>query len=159
MARRPETGLRELIEEATLDEIEGLVGDNWRRRGSRRTEDGSAHPEMQLTIMNARVIDLITEDKSQWPLAGDQFYVDFDLSDEHLPPGTLLALGTAVVEVTAVPHLGCAKFTQRFGRPAMEFVNSDLGKALNLRGVNARVRRPGTVRCGDAIEKLDPATA
>lgn len=154
IVRRPAQGEREVLGEAELDETVGLVGDNWLARGSKRTADGSAHPEMQLNVMNTRTIALIADDESRWPLAGDQLFVDLDLSEANLPPGTRLALGEAVIEVTPVPHTGCQKFVQRFGLDAMKFVNSPLGKGLRLRGLCAKVVQPGTIRAGDAVRKL-----
>jgi hypothetical protein len=35
----------------------------------------------------------------------------------------------------------------------MKFVNSPVGRELNLRGVNARVVRAGTIRVGDIARK------
>jgi MOSC domain-containing protein YiiM len=155
ISRRPVEGEREVLEEATLDLTVGLVGDNWSRRGSSRTPDGSANPNTQLTLMNARVIDLVAAgDRERWALAGDQLYVDFDLTAANLPPGTRLELGSAVIEVSAEPHTGCAKFHARFGGPAHRFVNTRAHRGLNLRGINARIVEPGTVRRGDAIRKL-----
>src|SRR5882724_2284792 len=116
IVRRPETEQREILEEAKLDLAEGLVGDNWKARGSGRTANGSANPDMQLTVMNVRVIALLASEKELWPWAGDQLFVDLDLSAENLPPGTQLGLGSAVIEVTAPPHLGCKKFEARFGQ-------------------------------------------
>jgi hypothetical protein len=157
IVRRPRSGEREVLEEGRLDLAEGLVGDNWRTRGSPRSADGAAHPDMQLNIMNARVIALVAQHPSRWPLAGDQLYLDLDLSAANLPPGTRLALGTAVIEVTAQPHTGCQKFVARFGREAMVFVNSGVGRDLQLRGVNARVVQPGTIRSGDVVRKIESA--
>ena len=154
IVRRPETDQRETLQRAELDVSDGLLGDNWRRRGNSRTADGSAHPEMQLNIMNSRVIDLVAGSKDRWPLAGDQIYVDLDLSKENLPAGTRLQLGTAIIEVTAIPHTGCKKFVERFGLEAMKFVNSGLGKTLCLRGINARVVQSGTFEVGDVVRKL-----
>ncbi|MGH9025126.1 MAG: MOSC domain-containing protein [Acidimicrobiia bacterium] len=154
IVRRPAVDEREVLEEATLDRAEGLVGDTWKQRGSSRTEDGSSHPGMQLTLMNSRAATLIAGDPERWKLAGDQVYVDLDLSAANLPPGTQLGLGSAVLEVSDQPHRGCAKFAARFGRAALKFVNSDVGVKLNLRGVNARVIEPGTARPGDEIRKL-----
>ena len=154
IVRRPQTEKREVLNEAVLDLKEGLVGDNWRTRGSSRTADGSAHPEMQLNIMNSRVIALVAQAKERWPLAGDQLFVDLDLSAENLPPGSRLALGTSVIEVTAEPHTGCDKFVKRYGEEAMKFVNSLAGRQLHLRGVNAKVIEAGVIRVGDKVKKL-----
>jgi MOSC domain-containing protein YiiM len=154
IVRRPAVGARELLTEGTLDLLEGLIGDTWKARGSSRTPDGTAHPDTQLTLMNARVIALLARDKDRWPLAGDQLYVDLDLSVENLPTGTRLALGAAVIEVTAQPHTGCHKFKARYGVEALTFVNSPTGKQLRLRGLNAKVVQPGVIRTGDGIKKL-----
>jgi hypothetical protein len=154
IVRRPDVDQREVLEEATLDTAEGLIGDTWKVRGSKRTPDGSAHPEMQLNIMNARAARLVAGDDDRRPLAGDQLYFDLDISVTNLPPGTQLALGTAVIEVTAQPHTGCAKFARRFGEEALKFVNSEVGKQLRLRGMNAKVVVPGAVRAGDEVRKL-----
>ena len=151
--RRPAVDEREVLEVAELSIEQGVVGDTWNVRGSKRTADGSAHPDMALNVMNARVAALIAGPRERWPLAGDQLYVDLDLSAANLAPWTKLAVGAAVIEITDQPHLGCAKFTQRFGLDAHRFVNSEVGKALNLRGVNARVVQPGTVRPGDVITR------
>jgi hypothetical protein len=154
IVRRPRINARETLEEAALDLVEGLVGDTWRTRGSSRTADGSSHPDMQLNIMNARAIALVAQDKARWQLAGDQLFIDMDLSAENLPAGARLALGSAVIEVTDQPHNGCKKFAARFGQDAMRFVNSTVGKQLHLRGINARVVRAGTIRVGDIAKKL-----
>jgi hypothetical protein len=153
ISRRPATDEREVLTEAQLDPAHGLIGDNWKARGSRSTPDGSANPEMQLNVMNARVIELLAPDRERWALAGDQLFVDFNLSETNVPPGTRLAIGSAVIEVTAPPHLGCKKFSARFGPDAMKFVNSEEGKQLHLRGVNAKVVVSGKVRSGDEVRK------
>jgi hypothetical protein len=154
IVRRPTTGEREVLDEGVLDLGEGLVGDNWRERGSRHTPDGAAEPDRQLNVINARLSRLVAVDPERRALAGDQLHLDFDLSIANLPPGTRLALGSAVIEVTEPPHLGCAKFVERFGREAMRFVNSPTGRELRLRGMNARVVVAGTVRPGDTVTKL-----
>lgn len=154
IVRRPQTNEREVLQEGELDVLEGLVGDNWRARGSAQTADGSAHPEMQINIMNSRTIALLAQDKNRWQLAGDQLYIDLNLSAENLPPGTRLALGTSIIEVTAVPHTGCQKFVQRFGKDATKFVNSAVGRQLHLRGINAKVVQAGTICVGDSVRKL-----
>lgn len=154
IVRRPAEGEREVLDEAHLDLATGLVGDTWHLRPSSRTPDRTPHPDMQLNLMNARAIALLAGDRARWPLAGDQFYLDLDLSTANLPPGTRLQLGTATIEVTAQPHTGCKKFQERFGADALRFVNSPAGRALNLRGINAKVVRAGTVRRGDLATKL-----
>jgi hypothetical protein len=154
IVRRPQVGEREVLAEGQLDIVDGLVGDSWSIRGSRRSKDGQAHPDMQLNIMNARVIALVAQERERWHLAGDQLFMDLDLSAENLPPGTRLAVGSAVIEITAEPHTGCQKFVSRFGLDAMKFVNSPLGRELNLRGINARVVQPGTIRVSDVAKKL-----
>ena len=154
IVRRPQIDEREVLDEAELDPLQGLIGDNWISRGSRRTPEGSPHPEMQINIMNSRVAALVAQEKERWSLAGDQLYIDMDLSTENLPAGTRLAIGSAVVEVSPLPHTGCHKFVSRFGEEAMKFVNSGVGKELCLRGINAKVVQAGVVRLGSTAKKV-----
>jgi hypothetical protein len=154
IVRRPQIGAREVIDAGELDPVLGLVGDSWPRRGSKRSADGGPHPQMQLNIMNARVVALVAQDKQRWPLAGDQLFADMDLSAANLPPRTRLQIGTAVIEVTEEPHTGCMKFVERFGLDAMKFVNSIERKDLHLRGINAKVVQRGTIRVGDRLTKV-----
>jgi hypothetical protein len=151
---RPDVDQREVLHEAELDVRDGLVGDNWKVRGSRKTPDGSAHPEMQINIMNSRVTELVAQEKERWPLAGDQLYIEMDLSRENLPAGSRIAVGSAVLEVSPLPHTGCHKFVARFGLEAMQFVNSDLGKQMCLRGINAKVVQGGIVKVGQTAKKI-----
>ena len=157
IVRRPQVGEREILEEGQLDLADGLVGDSWKNRTSRRTADGTPHPDMQLNLMNSRVVALVSQDRSRWHLAGDQLFVDFDLSAANVPPGTRLAIGSTVIEVTAEPHTGCSKFVERFGLDAMKFVNSALGTRLRLRGLCARVVQPGAIRVGDVARRVGVA--
>jgi len=150
---RPAVDGRVVLTDGRLDAEHGLIGDSWRSRNNGHAGELPPDPDRQLTVMNARVIALMARDREQWPLAGDQLYVDLDLSDENLPPGSQLTLGSAVIEVTEPPHNGCAKFRDRFGTDAVRFVNSPDGKALHLRGINAKVVQPGTVRQGDTVTK------
>jgi hypothetical protein len=157
IVRRPQIEEREVLQEGELNPVAGLVGDSWITRGSSRTADGSPHPDTQLNIMNARVAALVAQHRDRWQLAGDQLYIDMDLSAANLPPGSQLAIGAAVIEVTPPPHTGCRKFVSRFGLEAMKFVNSAVGRELCLRGINARVVQPGVIRVGQVVRKL-PAT-
>jgi len=152
---RPAEGERQVLDACELSPEVGLVGDNWLPRGSSKTEDGSADPLRQLTVMSSRAIVAIAgDDPALWPPAGDQFFVDLDLSVEHLPPGTRLKLGTAVIEVTEPPHTGCKKFTERYGSAATRWVNTPEGRQLRLRGLNARVVTAGRVDVGQTVLRL-----
>jgi len=154
IVRRPQVGEREVLDMAELDVADGLVGDNWRTRRSSRTPDGSPHPDMQLTLMNARVIAMLAGDRERWALAGDQLFVDLDLSAGNLPAGTRLELGTAVIQVTEPPHTGCKKLMQRYGQDALRFLSDRSRQAERLRGIYTRVVRSGTMRAGDPIRKV-----
>jgi len=153
VVRRPVEGAREVLEVGELDLTEGLVGDNWIARPSSRTGDGTAHPDMQLNVMSHPMVEFLAQDATREPLAGDQLYLDLDLSESNLPAGTRLHLGEdgTVIEVTAQPHTGCAKFIARFGKEAMAFVNGPQGKPRRLRGLCAKVVVPGPIRAGDAV--------
>lgn len=159
IVRRPAVNEREVLEQGELDVTVGLVGDTWSVRGSGRTSDGTSHPDMQLNVMNARAVALVAQGRDRWALAGDQLYIDFDLSEANAPAGTRLAIGDALIEITPQPHTGCAKFVSRFGIDAMKFVNSAVGRELHLRGVNAKVVRPGIIRAGDAVRMLTSSAA
>jgi MOSC domain-containing protein YiiM len=154
IAIRPAVDEREILTEARLDPEEGLVGDSWRARGSSSMPDGSANPVAQVTLMNARAAAAVAGEREQWALAGDQIYVDLDLSLLNLPAGSRIQIGSAVLEFSEAPHTGCAKFSARFGNDALRFVNSPIGRELRLRGANCRVVVGGTVRPGDTITKL-----
>jgi MOSC domain-containing protein YiiM len=151
---RPEVNKRTVLTEAQLDTELGLVGDNWLDRGSSRTGDGKGHPQMQLNVMNYRFAELVAGSRDRVPLAGDQLFVDLDLSPENLPPGTQLLIGSAIIEVTPIPHLGCRKFVERFGLEAMKFANSEFGRRHNLRGINAKVVSAGAIFTGAAVSVL-----
>lgn len=154
IVRRPTVDEREVLREGELSLGEGLVGDTWKIRFNKHSTNGRANPSKQITIMNARTIALLAQAEERWPLAGDQLYADLDLSDDNLPSGTRLAIGSAILEVSADPHNGCDKFAARFGVEALKFVNSPEGKRLHLRGINTRVIQAGTIRIGDTIRKL-----
>lgn len=150
---RPAAGDRTVLREGRLTTREGLEGDNWRQRMVGRAVDVEPSTDNQVTLMNVRVVRLLDDDETRWPLAGDQLYVDLNLSEENLPPGQRLRVGEAILEVSALPHTGCKSFAERFGVDAMRFVNSPEGKQLHLRGINARVVQDGVIRTGDRVVK------
>ena len=157
LVRRPDVNRREVPTEGELDVDLGLVGDNWKVRANPTTPDGKADPVAQVTVMNARFLSLIAQSEERWELSGDQLLIDLDLSIENLPPGTRLRIGSAVIEVSKKPHTGCAKFAARFGQDALRFVSTPEGRALRLRGANAKVVQSGAIRVGDEAVKLPPA--
>ena len=152
IVRRPGVDARESVDEARLLIDEGLEGDNWRARYAAKGKP--PNPEAELTLMNTRLVQLLAGSEDRWALAGDQLYVDLDLSADNLPVGARLQVGEAIVEITAKAHTGCKKFVQRYGMPAMLFVNSETGRALRLRGVYARTVKAGAIAVGDSIRKL-----
>ena len=154
IVRRPAENEREVLNTGMLSTTDGLEGDMWKVRPSSRTPDKTAHPDMQLNIMNTRVISLIARSEERWKLAGDQLYLDLDLSKENLPAGTQLKIGEAIIEVTPQPHTGCKKFVARFGLDAMKFVNSEIGKRYQMRGINAKVVKGGKISKGDLATKV-----
>lgn len=154
IVRRPDVDQRELLKSAEINTDEGLIGDDWKARNKLKAHLRLNNGYDQITIMNSRVIERIAGSPEHWPPAGDQLYVDFDLSRNNLPPGTQLKLGSVILEVSKKDHTGCKKFIQRFGRDAFNFVNSAEGKQLCLRGINTRVIRSGSVKLGDSICKL-----
>jgi hypothetical protein len=154
IVKRPDTDQRESVAAARLDTEQGLIGDSWFGRGNRHMPDGAADPQRQLTVMNFRVAALVAVDPARRELAGDQLYLDLDLSTENLPPGTRLSIGSAIIEVTEPPHTGCKKFAARFGNDAVVFVNSGRGKKLNFRGINAKVIQSGDIKIGDVASKV-----
>lgn len=156
VVRRPGPGTREVLDVGELSTADGLVGDSWLSRATTRSVAAGRHLDAQLNVMSARTASYLAfGDVDRQALAGDQLFLDLDLSVANLPTGTRLAIGPdAVIEVTAKPHNGCAKFTRRFGDDAVRFVNSEVGRALRLRGLNARVIEPGLVRPGDSVKRL-----
>ena len=154
IVRRPESEQREELAVGELTPDEGLVGDGWRSRMGPATAENPFEPDTQITLMNSRVAALVAQDRARWALAGDQLFVDLDLSEVNLPPGTRLMIGTAVLEVAAQPHTGCRKFVNRFGPDAMKFVNSAEGRALHLRGLYAKVVTAGTITVRDRVSVL-----
>lgn len=146
IVRRPSSGERALLDTGVLDVEEGLVGDRWALGKRRRVN--------QLTLINTRLISLVAQTRERWPLAGDQLFVDFDLSLAHLPAGTRVAIGAAEIEVSPEPHMGCRLFRDRYGDDAQRFVNSPVGHTLQLRGINAWVVKGGAVRIGDEVRAM-----
>jgi hypothetical protein len=154
LVARPATDERTVVDEAVLDVERGMVGDDWQARGSWERKGDRSNLEAQLTLMSTRVLAAIEPDPSRWPLAGDQVYLDLDLSEENLPVGTRLLVGDAEVEVTSLPHTGCKKFAARFGQDALRWISTHEGRALRMRGMYVRIVTSGTVRTGDVVRKV-----
>lgn len=151
---RPETNQRQSLQTCEFSPGLGVHGDNWAKGCWLTLDDGSPHPDVQVAIMNARVIELVAQDPDRWPLAGDNLFIDLDLSEDNLPFGQQLSVGSTVLEVTDTPHNGCAKFAERFGPDSVKFVNSPEGKQLHLRGIYAKIVQAGTVQVGDTVKKI-----
>ena len=156
---RPQKNARKVLDSCELSFANGANGDHWARGCWKSLPDGSPHPDVQIAIMNSRALKAVAGSKERWPLAGDNLIVDLDLSSENLSPGQTLQIGEAELEITNVPHSGCAKFMDRYGKDAVRYFNSKKGKAQHLRGVYARVVRDGTVRLGDAVRKVQGTEA
>ncbi len=154
IVRRPEVNGREVVESAELDIKVGMVGDSWLDRAGGQSSAGQVAKYAQLTLMNSRVTDAVAVERNRWPLAGDQIYVDMDLSIENLPAGSRLQVGSAVVEISEPPHTGCDKFASRFGAQALRFVNVGEGRERRFRGVNAQIVKSGAVKVGDNVKKV-----
>ena len=151
---RPARGKRQELRTSDVSFDGGVHSDLWAKACWKSTEDGRPHPDVQICIMNARCIALIAQERGNWAPAGDNLFIDLDLSPDNLPPGQRLAIGTAIIEITDTPHNGCAKFIGRYGRDAGIFVNGRLGKRHRLRVVYARVIRDGTVTVDDVVTKV-----
>ena len=151
---RPDTDQREVVASAQLTPEEGLVGDHWLARGNAKMPGGVANPEAQITLMSTRVLEAIEPDPARWPIAGDQLYLDMDLSESNLPAGTRLAVGEAEVLVTELPHTGCVKFAGRFGHDALRWISTHEGRSMRMRGMYVKVVRAGAVHTGDMVRRI-----
>lgn len=151
---RPGENLRTIVNSVTVCSEQGVHGDSWSKGCWKKLPDGSPHPDVQVAIMNSRMIDLAAGSQELWSAAGDNLFVDMDLSKENLPSGQKLTIGQTLLEITSEPHLGCKKFALRFGIDAVRFVNSPRGRELRLRGVYARVLRAGEIKVGDRMNKV-----
>lgn len=154
---RPARDARRDLVSCRMDISLGAMGDRWGAQFDSPPLPGMPVLDSQLTLMNSRAASLIAVERSRWELAGDQLYVDLDLSEANLKAGDRLRVGDVVLEVTANAHLGCRKFAARFGEDALAFVNSPEGKRLHLRGIYAKVVSAGEVRRGDPIHKIPRA--
>jgi len=154
IVRRPGKSQREILERGQFDTEVGLVGDDWINRPGRGSD--KPNPHAQVTIMNARVAALISGDPEPgtWAQCGDQLYVDLDISEQNMPAGTRVGIGDLELEIQAEPHTGCVQFRGWWGPEALRFISTKQGLALRMRGANAVVVQPGTVRPGDIARML-----
>ena len=151
---RPDHGMRTQPQSVEVTAKSGVAGDHWSKGCWSSLSDGSPNPDVQICMMMSGVIGAIAGDRANWPAAGDNFFLDMDLTPANMPPGTRFAIGTAEFVVTDEPHNGCQSFIDRYGRDACLFVNTGRGKSLRLRGIYARVTKDGTVSVGDTVRKL-----
>lgn len=151
---RPDHGRRETPDRVRISAQDGVEGDHWSKGCWLETDDGAPHPDVQINLMCTRAAEVIAGDPALWPAAGNNFFVDIDLSPDNLPAGTRLALGTAEIEITDQPNKGCQVFIDHYGRDACIFVNTGPGWSLRMRGLYARVVQNGDVRLDDRIRKV-----
>lgn len=140
---------RELRKEVFLSQERGVEGDRWFDLSK-----GEPDPRRQLTIINSRLIKLLAQNDERMQLAGDNLITDLDLSESNLPVGQRLTIGDVMVEIADVPHTGCSKFAERFGKDAVEFINAPERSSLRLRGVYAKFLNSGLIHVGDIIKKI-----
>lgn len=152
---RPKTNKRQILDSCFISYEKGMEGDNWTLGCWKTTEDGSPHPDVQIAITNYRIHEIFSNLDKDRALAGDNLFVDLDLSERNLKAGDRLALGSAIIKITSVPHNGCGKFKERFGIDALKFVNSPIGKQMHLRGIYAKVIQNGIVSVNDTIKKIE----
>jgi hypothetical protein len=143
---RGEDGQRSELQRAALSVRGGLPGDAWFR-------DCPEKVDAQLTVMRVDVARLFANGQSI-TLAGDNLFVDLDLSKANLPCGSRLRIGGALLEVTPEPHNGCLKFRQRFGADALRFTAEPNRHDQHLRGIYLKTVEAGEVAVGDTIEVL-----
>ncbi len=151
---RPDHGERVVPNTFEVRSKDGLPGDHWKNGTGYALDDGTGDPDAQICIMMSGCIRAIAGEKKYWPPAGDNFFIDMDLTPTNMPPGTAFSIGSAEFVVTELPHNGCQSFIDRYGRDACLFVNTGVGKVHRLRGIYARVTKDGTVSVGDAVRKL-----
>ena len=152
---RPVSEERREVTQCRLTLAGGVESDHWANGCWKSTESGDPHPDVQICIMNARCIGLIAQERENWAPAGDNLFIDMNLTPDNMPPGQRIAVGSVILEITDTPHKGCAKFIRRYGRDACVFVNTGDGDRYKLRGIYARVVQDGTVRTGDRVRKID----
>jgi hypothetical protein len=150
---RPAPGKRLDLPALEVSVSGGIAGDHWSLGCWKTLPDGSPDPDVQVSLMNRRMLHLIAGARDNWARAGNNIIVDMDLSIDNLPIGQRLRVGTAELEIGPVANTGCDFFIERYGRDACVFVNTGIAKQKRLRGVYARVVKDGQIRIGDIIRK------
>ena len=125
---RPDRGERVLPDSIEVTAADGVPGDHWKRGTAYALEDGTGDPDAQICMMMAGCIRAIAGDKANWAPAGDNLFIDMDMTPANMPPGTRFSIGSAEFVVTELPHNGCQMFSDRYGHDACKFVNTGDGK-------------------------------
>jgi len=146
---RPDYGLRTFPERLVLTRAGGIPGERWAKAPWMRLADGAPDPRIQVSILPARIRDLVCGDRLH---PGDPVIADIDVTHANMPVGTLLQLGTAVVRVSDAFNDACVKWKVRYGVEAKEWVVAH--PELRLRGILCSIEQDGEVRLGDVIRKI-----
>lgn len=152
---RPARNQREFPAELQLSRAEGIRGERWLTEPWLRLPDGSPDPNIQVSILPLRVLNLVWTDRENTPHPGDTIIADLDTSLTNLPPGSLLQAGTAILRVSDEFNEGCVKWKVRYGQAAKDWITAPGHPQLRLRGVLCAVEQDGFIRAGDALTKLD----
>lgn len=155
---RPEMDQRAFPEVLQLSPDRGAIGDRWERRTWKYLPDGRPDPRVQVALMNIRMLEFVQSLTGSRHHPGDTLIVDFDLSEDNLPTGAHLQIGSAVVEISNVVNDACAKFARHYGEDVFAWFRDSSRRAWRLRGAFGRVVVEGEVRAGDPVTIRDRPT-
>jgi len=151
---RPSRGTRTFPASLTLTKAEGIPGDRWLKEPWQRLSDGTPDPDLQVSILPARVLDLIWRARETTTHPGDTIVADLDLGVANLPPGSLLQAGTAVLRVSGYFNEACVKWKTRHGKAATDFITAPGHAPLRLRGIICAVAADGVVVATDHLRVI-----